>query len=70
GVRTVLIEAERAELYSKPDQRAPISAIAERGVVARLEECLPDWCQVRAGSYRGWLQKAQVWGVGADELRE
>ncbi|RVV97674.1 aspartyl-trna synthetase [Mesobaculum littorinae] len=70
GVRTVLVEAEELPMRTTPAPDAPVSAVAERGVVARLGECVPDWCRIRAGGYRGWVQTAGIWGVAPGELRE
>lgn len=70
GVRTVLVQAETLPLRMKPLPDAPVTAKAERNVVARLGDCLPDWCQIRAGRYRGWVQKAALWGVSPDEIRD
>lgn len=69
GVRTVLIDTDEADLRMKPDPRAPLNATAERGVVARLGTCLPDWCRIRAGGHRGWVRKEHLWGVQRAELR-
>lgn len=70
GVRTVLIEPERIDLLTNPDANSGVAAILERGVVAKLGECLRDWCRIRAEGYRGWVPKSSLWGVAPDELRE
>jgi SH3-like domain-containing protein len=68
GLRTALVESDMAELRMRAAPGAPVIARAEAGVVARLIRCEPEWCQVRAGSHRGWLRKADLWGVEADEV--
>lgn len=70
GNRTVLVRAEAVDLRMRPDPQARVVARLEQGVVARLGDCGPDWCDLRAGSYRGWTRKAGLWGVAADELRD
>ena len=70
GVRTVIIETDLAALRVKPDEGAPIAAYAEAGVVARLGSCMPTWCRVTADGRKGWIEKASLWGVGAEEVRE
>ena len=70
GVRTVTIEAESLSLFSAPDVNSQVEAIAEQGVVARLNECLIDWCRIKIGPHRGWVRKASLWGVSASELRD
>ncbi|WP_422071931.1 SH3 domain-containing protein [Tranquillimonas rosea] len=69
GVRTVLFE-EEATMRMKPVDTAPANALAQSGVVGRLGACEPRWCYVRTGGYGGWVHKSEIWGVGADELRE
>ena len=70
GVRTVILTEPMTELRMRPEDGAPVSAQAESGVVARLGECLPDWCRVEAGGRGGWVRKSALWGVGADEVRD
>lgn len=70
GVRTVLIEAEGTALRARPDPAAPVVAEAQAGVIARLGECLPDWCRISAGGEKGWVAKAALWGVAPDEVRD
>lgn len=70
GVRTVLIEVDGTALRARPDPAAPVVAEAQAGVIARLGECLPEWCRIAAGGEKGWVAKAALWGVAPDELRE
>ena len=42
-------------------------AMAEPGVIGRLEACRGDWCEIEAGGVEGWLPRAALWGVGVDE---
>ena len=70
GARTVVIEGEDTALRAKPEPTALENAMLEPGVVARLGECNPDWCQLNAGGYRGWVPKAQIWGVSPAEIRD
>lgn len=70
GARTVIVQTEIAEIHVRPDPRTPVRAKLESGVIARLGDCQPDWCELRVGAYRGWARKETIWGVGADELRD
>ena len=70
GRRTVLVTAEMATLRDEPADTAAEAARAERGVVARLRRCQPDWCEVEAGGHSGWVPKAAIWGVDADEVTD
>lgn len=66
GVRTALVRAEAA-LRSGPTEGATVRAMAETGVIARLDACAGDWCEINAGGTRGWLPRAVLWGVDPDE---
>ncbi|MCY4287714.1 MAG: SH3 domain-containing protein [Aestuariivita sp.] len=70
GVRTVIVESERLQAYTRPDPTTAIVAIFEQGVIAELYECSLDWCSISAEGYRGWALKTDLWGVNADEIRE
>ncbi|RLK08219.1 SH3-like domain-containing protein [Ruegeria conchae] len=70
GVRTVLIESDLLPVYTLPDSNSQVNAHFETGVVARLEQCTPDWCRISAGGYRGWTLKNNLWGVDPSEIRE
>ena len=70
GTRTAIVEQDMLDLVGKPDQNALIVARLEMGVIARLEECTPDWCKLNAAGYRGWAPKSALWGIGAAETLE
>ena len=70
GARTVIVREDMVALRMKPEDRATINAHAEAGVIARLGECSLDWCRIRAGGHRGWVQKSSLWGVMPEEIRE
>lgn len=70
GVRTVLVESDMLTLHRQPDEAAAAAAHAELGVVAKLGECIPDWCKINADGQSGWVPKSALWGVFPDELRD
>lgn len=70
GTRTVLVEQDMLALHTRPDPNAPVAAALELGVVAKLGDCNPEWCELRSGGFKGWAPKARVWGVAPGELRE
>lgn len=70
GVRTVLVTLDMAEFRDAPDGDATVVAQAERGVVARVLECATEWCRVAFDGQKGWVPKASLWGVQADETIE
>ena len=70
GARTASVEIEVLDLLAKPEPSALIVARLEQGVIARVEECQPDWCAVSAAGYDGWAPKSALWGITADETFE
>ena len=71
GARTVIIDGEeQVPLRARPDNDATENAMLERGVIARLGKCEPQWCQLTAAGYRGWVDRRYIWGVGEGELRD
>lgn len=70
GTRTVIVDQDLLALQSRPDSASPAIAKLEQGVVARLDDCTPDWCRLSAGGYRGWAPKTALWGVKPEEVRD
>ncbi|APZ52523.1 SH3 domain-containing protein [Salipiger abyssi] len=70
GVRTVLVEQDMLELHSRAGDGMPVTAKLALGVIARLGDCIEDWCELSAGGYDGWARKTALWGVAPDEIRE
>ena len=70
GVRTVTIEEDMVPLRTKPESTSDVRARAELGVVAKLEKCTIDWCQISAGGHKGWVSKSMIWGVSDEEIRD
>jgi SH3-like domain-containing protein len=66
--RTVLVTAKRpVPVYRADDERSQILALAQPGVVAKLETCTTDLCEIDASGTEGWIEKKNIWGVKADE---
>jgi len=70
GVRHVIIEQNATPLLIKPDPESPVNAMAEQGVIARLDSCGLDWCRIVADGNKGWVEKRRLWGIQPDEIRE
>jgi SH3-like domain-containing protein len=65
--RTVLVADEIRTLRQTPDPDARIVLRAEPGVIGQLLDCDGSWCRVEIEGRRGWLQRAEFWGVLPDE---
>ena len=71
GLRTALVRADApVPLRAGPGESTAVRAVAEPGVIGRVEACGGDWCEIAVGGLSGWLPRAALWGVGADETIE
>jgi SH3-like domain-containing protein len=68
GSRAVLVLEDMTELRDAPDLAADAVAMAEYGVIARLLECVPDWCRITVEGTRAWAPKSSLWGVDLGEI--
>ncbi|MFN3955017.1 MAG: SH3 domain-containing protein [Pararhodobacter sp.] len=67
GVRTALVIEDMTMMRSQPRANAAEVALLERGVVARILACQPDWCRLRVENQRGWVVRQALWGLDPDE---
>ncbi|MBM85471.1 MAG: hypothetical protein CMM47_05565 [Rhodospirillaceae bacterium] len=67
GRRTVLVIGDTRTLRLDPNRSAPVVARMEPGVLARLQACSYDWCEVKVSGLTGWVNRAYIWGVGLAE---
>lgn len=51
-----------APMRSEPGGAGDLRWRVEPGVVARLDECDGNWCRIRIGERRGWIEAARLWG--------
>lgn len=68
GRRFIVIHPSEAVLRISPDSIAAPVARLEAGVIARVESCRMNWCNVEAGKVEGWVSKDSIWGVYPDEI--
>lgn len=61
-------DAERTLRQSADDGAKPV-ALLKPGVVGYIRSCAAQaaWCEVQAGEYRGWIKRADFYGVQPDE---
>jgi SH3-like domain-containing protein len=67
--RTIVITSTKpAPIRAREAKNSAVLALAQPGVVAKLEACDPDACEVSAGGTEGWVDKKNVWGVSAGDV--
>ncbi len=62
SIRTVLVQEDKLTLREAPRDSAAAVAVLEAGVIARMGECVPGWCEATVDGYNGWLRKDAIWG--------
>lgn len=67
GKRTAEIapwkQGQNVSLMSAPKSGAGVVAEVGSGVVAEVENCDGNWCELSAGGYDGFIEQTQLWGV-------
>jgi SH3-like domain-containing protein len=73
GRRTALVRPTNAApeitLRRRPEESAAAVARLRSGVITRIRECAPAsaWCEVQVTTHRGYIRRADVWGLLPDE---
>lgn len=68
GKRTAIIMGKTQSLYDDPDPTSSIVLHAQAHVIGDVKRCEPDWCQLVIQGRKGWIRKADIWGVGREEV--
>lgn len=68
GRRSVLVSGAIRDLHHDANPGSEVVAQLEPGVIAAVSKCDPAWCEVKAGGYKGWLKRDEVWGLEPDEV--
>jgi len=42
--------------------------LAEAGTIGRIDKCRDGWCEIEFGKRKGYIQAADLWGVGENEV--
>ena len=67
--RTVLVTGKtRVAIRKDMDAGAKVIGLADPGAVLKLKACASDACRVVSGDVDGWIPKADLWGVDANEV--
>ncbi|MSP05477.1 MAG: hypothetical protein EXR05_09650 [Acetobacteraceae bacterium] len=69
GRRTFFVLGEERAMRRAASDDAGVVARLKPGVVGQLKRCEVDasWCQVQVGDLKGWLRRAEFWGVVGNE---
>lgn len=56
---------QQAQIYNKP-KGSIIGKIGNRNIV-KINKCFDLWCFISFDKYKGWINKANIWGVNKKE---
>ena len=70
GTRTVMAQKDTVDILKQPLLDSLINARLDRNVLAWVNACEPEWCEISANGYKGWAQKSALWGVSVDDVFE
>lgn len=67
GKRTAVIapwrQGQNLPLLADANAAGALVARLGAGVVAEVEHCTGDWCEINAQGYDGWIEQSMLWGV-------
>jgi SH3-like domain-containing protein len=70
AARTVIVQTKTMTLRRSASEESPAVAQLAPGMVARIERCEAQWCEVSVRAYAGWLRREGLWGLRANEIIE
>ncbi len=72
GERALMVIGETRDLRQRPEEKSLPIARVEVGVVGQLLACPEgsEWCRVEIDGFKGWLKRAEFWGVYSEEVVE
>lgn len=68
--RHALVQTPEVFLYPSADATASPIARLQKGVLVDLLKCPGEWCQIRIGDFKGWLNRNALWGLYPQEKIE
>ncbi len=58
-----VIASKRKILFKKPSVFSEPIANIEAGRLLVVQKCKKNWCRVKTGNVKGWIDKKNLWGV-------
>jgi len=55
-------------LHTVPEARSAVVARLSPGVLAVIDKCDGQWCEVSSGGHTGFAEQAKLWGVYPGEV--
>lgn len=67
GKRTAMIRGKERNLHTDPELNAPVTIIAEPGVIGEIDACEGLWCELTIDGDSAWIERRHIWGVYPNE---
>ena len=61
--KKTFINEKDQNLIKYKDNSNIVNAIVKKGVVGKIINCDEIFCKVKIKSYRGWIEKKNLWGI-------
>ena len=68
--RYVVTQGEAQPLHHDPEAESEAMLKIQAGVIASLNHCNANWCEITLGDHKGWIPKSGLWGVYSQEVIE
>ena len=68
--RSIVVIGETRTLRRRASDTSPAVAQLAAGMVAQIDSCNGNWCEVSVGTYSGWLKQTGLWGLRTKEIIE
>jgi SH3-like domain-containing protein len=73
GRRYIFVKKNNLKLFRSPNAESRVIAFLQEGVLAKVKECQDQWCYIKVsspeGSYSGWVDRKEIWGVYPKETK-
>ena len=57
-----LIPLEEKILFKRPSNFSSPIAKIEKGRMLIVQKCNENWCEIKTGKFKGWIEKNNTWG--------
>ena len=61
--KKTFINKKEQNLFKYKDNTNVIIATVKKNVVGKIVNCYEKFCKVKVGSYKGWVEKKNLWGI-------
>ena len=58
-----IIPKEDKILFNKPSNFSKPLAKIEKGRVLLIQNCSENWCKIKTGNFKGWIEIKNTWGL-------